>query len=120
MPRKSKKQAVNRRRSGQFAPGNQEGKKFEPGESGNPAGRPRRTKLTEALIAKLAEAVPIGGELTIADHLAGALIKEALQGNVTAIREIADRTEGKPKQSLDIGLNGTAEKNGRRISGGNT
>lgn len=104
MPRKRKKQAVNRRRDGKFAPGNQEGKKFEAGISGNPLGRPRRTKLTEALIAKLAESVPAGGELTIADHLALALIKEGMSGNVAAIREIADRTEGRPKQQLDVDM----------------
>jgi hypothetical protein len=49
------KQAANRRKNGQFAPGNREGKKFEAGESGNVKGRPRRTKVSEALIAKLAE-----------------------------------------------------------------
>src|SRR5262245_57012920 len=106
MATKRKKQAVNRRQSGQFLPGNQEGKKFEPGQSGNSSGRPRRTKIGEALMAKLAEAFPAGSETTIADHLAASLIKEALQGNVMAIREIADRTEGRPRQALDIDMNG--------------
>jgi hypothetical protein len=98
------KQAANRRKNGQFAPGNREGKKFEAGESGNVKGRPRRTKVSEALIAKLAETYPIGSETTIADFLAQALIKEALKGNVAAIREICDRSEGRPKQTLDVDM----------------
>jgi hypothetical protein len=42
-------------------------------------------------------------ELKAMDSLADALITEALTGNVTALKEIADRLDGKPKQQLDIG-----------------
>ena len=98
----AKKQTDNKRRNGQFAPGNKLGNRFQPGESGNPNGRPKRTKLTEALTAQLAEMAPAAPEKTIAETIAKALIDEALKGNVQAIREIGDRTEGKPRQSLEI------------------
>ncbi len=104
MAAKKKKQTVNRRRNGQFARGNKAGKQFQPGESGNPAGRPKLTKLTEALTAKIAEIAPGANEETIAEQIAQALINEALDGNVQAIREIADRTEGRPKQMLDVDM----------------
>jgi hypothetical protein len=97
---KAKKQTGNRRPNGQFARGNKLGKRFNPGESGNQQGRPKRTKITEALLSKLSETAPEGEE-TVAERVAQMLINEALNGNVQAIREIADRTEGRPRQAID-------------------
>ena len=101
---KMKKQTENRRTDGKFAPGNTLGKKFEPGITGNPAGRPKLTALTEALRVELAKKMPDADERTQAEAIAQALVKEALAGDVSAIREIADRTEGKPKQSVDLDM----------------
>ena len=95
---------VNKRKDGTFAPGHKLGKKFPKGVSGNPSGRPKLTKLTEALREQLAEEMPNAPEKTIAEGVARVLIREALSGNVQAIREIADRTEGKPKQAIDLDL----------------
>jgi hypothetical protein len=89
---------------GKFAPGNSIGKKFPSGTSGNPSGRPRLTKLTEAIREQLAEVMPGASEQSIAEGIAETLIKLALSGDVQAIREIADRTEGKPKQAIDLDL----------------
>ncbi len=94
------KQTVN----GKFAPGNSIGKKFPPGSSGNPSGRPRLTKLTESLRQQLAEANPDTPEETIAEEIAKTLIKLALSGDVQAIKEIGNRTEGLPRQTLDLDL----------------
>ncbi len=94
------KQTVN----GKFAPGNSLGKKFPPGTSGNPSGRPKTTRLTDALREQLAEISPEVPEKTIAERIARALIREAISGNVQAIREIGDRTEGKPKQAIDLDM----------------
>jgi Holliday junction resolvasome RuvABC ATP-dependent DNA helicase subunit len=90
--------------TGKFALGNKDGKKFTKGVSGNPNGRPKITKLTDALRQQLAENAPYAPEETIAEMIARALIYEALGGNVQAAREIADRTEGKPRQSIDLDL----------------
>jgi hypothetical protein len=94
------KQTIN----GKFAPGNSLGKKFPPGTSGNPSGRPKLTRLTDALREQLAEINPEVPEKTIAERIARALIREAIGGNVQAIREIGDRTEGKPKQAIDLDM----------------
>ena len=42
-------------------------------------------------------------ELKAMDDLADALIKEAKEGNVQALKERGDRLDGKPRQQLDIG-----------------
>lgn len=100
--KKSTKKADNSekttRRGRPFEKGNKYG--FKPGQSGNPGGRPKRTRLTDALLAQLAELDK--GEETTAEAVARALIRQALGGNVQAIREIADRTEGKPRQAIDV------------------
>ncbi len=79
-------------------------KPFKPGQSGNPAGRPKKALLSDALRRQLAEAVQGAPEKTIAEHIARALIREAVSGNVQAIREIGDRTEGKPAQAIALDL----------------
>jgi hypothetical protein len=90
--------------TGKFPPGNKIGKQFPKGTTGNPNGRPKLTRLTDALREQLAETNPDADGETQAEQIARALIREAVSGNVQAIREIGDRTEGKPKQSLDLDL----------------
>jgi hypothetical protein len=99
-----KKTNAKQTQKNKFSPGNKVGNRFKKGETGNPSGRPKLTKLTEALREQLAETLPDAPEETIAESIARALIKEAKNGNVQAAREIADRTEGKPKQSIDVDL----------------
>jgi hypothetical protein len=99
-----KKQTANKRSNGTFAPGNKLGNRFKPGASGNPNGRPRLTLLSEAIRAQLAVEAPDADEKTYAEVIAEKLCTEAASGNVHAAREIADRTEGKPKQAIDVDL----------------
>jgi hypothetical protein len=87
-----------------FPPGNKIGKQFPKGISGNPNGRPKLTKLTNALREQLAEIAPDAPEETIAEQIAKTLIKLALSGDVQAIKEIGNRTEGLPKQAIDLDL----------------
>jgi hypothetical protein len=53
---------------------------------------------------QLAEALPNAPEKTIAEVIARALIREAIAGNVQAIREVGDRSEGKPAQAIALDL----------------
>ncbi len=89
---------------GKFAPGNKIGNRFQKGETGNPNGWPKLTRLTDALRQQLAETSADATEETQAEQIARALIREAISGNVQAIREIADRCEGKPMQKVDLDL----------------
>jgi hypothetical protein len=60
--------------------------------------------LTDALREQLAEIAPGATEKTQAEQIARALIKEALRGNVQAIKELFDRVEGKPMQKVDLDI----------------
>lgn len=77
---------------------------FQPGESGNPAGRPKDTpeqklirKATKQIIEEykqaLAEALPM---------IQPVLIAKAIEGDIQAIKEVHDRTMDKSKQPTDI------------------
>ena len=93
-------------------------KPIEPGVSGNPFGRPKgAVNVSTALKNLLAEVAPDvvfnsqfiadfargRKNVTIADALALKLAHEALiNGESWAFKEILDRSEGKPKQAVDI------------------
>ncbi len=76
---------------------------FKPGHSGNAGGRPKKTPLTDACREVLAKAVPDdpAGQ-TYAEAIAERLASAALAGNIPAAREIADRAEGKARQSMEV------------------
>lgn len=115
---KSAKPAVDKQRKttakkngrtpqGQFAEGNQHG--FQPGQSGNPAGRPKGIVfLSEAYRAQLAKPMPgdVQGR-TYAEVIAETVCSMAATGNFVAAKEVADRSEGKAKQTVDVTLTRT-------------
>jgi Family of unknown function (DUF5681) len=70
------------------------GRPFEPGQSGNPHGRPKTeiclTKLLRAALAERDE----GGKRTKARAIIDALIEQAIEGKTAAIQQIFGRTDG--------------------------
>jgi uncharacterized protein DUF5681 len=90
---------------------------FKPGHSGNPSGLPKGTpKVSIALMKLLAEDAsnefaPKSG----AEKIAWALYQKAVGGDVAAIREISDRTEGKSPATLNVNRNDAKGENYRRI-----
>src|SRR5437867_7249017 len=81
-----------------------EAKKYKPGQSGNPGGRPKKTKLTEAYRQLLEELVPGDPEgRTYAQLIALSMAQSAMKGRADCAREIGDRTEGRARQAIDIG-----------------
>jgi Family of unknown function (DUF5681) len=68
--------------------------RFQPGQSGNPGGRPKTRILSAAAREKLNEVNPDTG-LTYAQEVVNALVKEAKKGNVFAARELKEWVEGK-------------------------
>lgn len=83
-----------------------EGTPWKPGQSGNPNGRPvNENSITYWLKQELARAN--GGGRTNAQNIAKKMIVKAKSGELDAMKEIADRTEGKPKQRTEVtGENG--------------
>ncbi len=79
---------------------------FQPGQSGNPLGRPKsRQCLTSAMRAMMDEVTETseGKKFTYAELVARATVKLALQGNSTALKEVWDRMDGKIAVELDLG-----------------
>lgn len=83
---------------------------FKPGQSGNPAGRPKGSKnlstnlreMLEVEIDTLDPVKKIQVKKKIGDVLNLKLIQSALQGNLSALKEIYDRIEGKAKEHVEI------------------
>jgi Family of unknown function (DUF5681) len=83
------------------------GKGWMPGKSGNPSGRPKNKLISEAYRKMLECEVPNDPQgRTYAELIADRMVAEAVKGRnkVNAASEIADRTEGKPKQTHDVNV----------------
>jgi len=65
---------------------------WKPGQSGNPAGRPKSKPFKDALAAIIKE---VGLE-----GAARALVAKANEGDIPALRELADRMDGKVAQAI--------------------
>jgi hypothetical protein len=90
-------------------PGGITGKGFLPGRSGNPQGRPRTAKFSDAA-RRLAEEIGPSGK-TGAEQLAGHCFRQALKGSVRHAELFLAYTEGKPKQGVELsGQDGGAMK----------
>jgi len=68
---------------------------FRPGKSGNPGGRPRKP-LAERLLNQL-----LANDEAEAAKVIKALLTQAKKGDVSAIKEAFDRTEGKVADKME-------------------
>ena len=76
------------------------GKPFKPGQSGNPNGRPKNRPFKAALDRILKEEAKGEDESGGLDEVVRALYVKAKTGDVAAIKEIAERYDGKVAQAL--------------------
>jgi len=68
--------------------------RWKPGQSGNPKGRPpKNLSITSLVKEKLEQEGPEGK--TNAELIADAIIELAVSGDLSAIKELLDRTDGK-------------------------
>jgi hypothetical protein len=85
-------------------------KPWQPGQSGNPGGRPRTKLITSELERMLEQEAPTANGRTWAAVIAEALLKKARNGDVRVIAELANRIEGEACQTVDLDLEGLAER----------
>lgn len=92
----------NRERTGKVGRGRPPAHtRWKPGQSGNPGGRPKTAHLAQAYREAL-ESLDPKTQRSVAEVIAMAIIRRALKGDVKAAQEIADRTEGKARQAIEI------------------
>ncbi len=97
--------------------------KFKKGQSGNPGGRPKMPWTFMGLYKEELEKVlttTAGEKLDAKQAVAKRLVKMAVEGDINAIKELANRIEGMPKQTTEIeageGVNIKLDiRNGTRI-----
>jgi hypothetical protein len=77
------------------------GKGFQPGVSGNPNGRPRTAKFSEAARQLVAEIDDRTGE-TNAGCLVRHCFKKAMHGSARHLELLLAYVEGKPKQGVEL------------------
>jgi hypothetical protein len=77
------------------------GKGFQPGISGNPSGRPRTAKFSEAARQLLSEIDTKSGE-TNAEVLVRHRFKNAMRGSVRHTELFLAYSEGRPKQGVEL------------------
>lgn len=87
------------------------GRRFEPGQSGNPGGRPKRKPITDLLAAELEK---VAGKSTQGQKLVKRLLSIATQGkrsdSVAALRLIMAYTDGLPVQAVELDIYDAARR----------
>ncbi len=80
------------------------GRGFMPGQSGNPGGRPKGSvKLSTCYERSLARPYPDDAQgRTYAQVIADKAVELAAAGDIAAIKEVTDRTEGKAPQKVEV------------------
>lgn len=77
---------------------------WKPGQSGNPAGRPKRRTLIEEIASVLEEQIEIGGRVvTKQEALARVLVTEMLKGNPRALEAYLSRVAPQLKRIEVVG-----------------
>jgi Family of unknown function (DUF5681) len=88
-----------------FDPNIGAGTRFKKGSSGNPGGRPKSRVLSEALRVRLAQVKDDATGRTFAEAIADNLVRLACSDEPSAVHaavEIANRIEGKSRQSIEF------------------
>jgi HPt (histidine-containing phosphotransfer) domain-containing protein len=85
------------------------------GVSGNPGGRPKKKLITDEIERLLEQEAPDATGKTWATVIAQALLNQARMGDVRAIAELANRTEGKPLQQVALGVDADLETLAERL-----
>ena len=75
---------------------------WQPGQSGNPAGRPRKGLALTDVLREHMELSDEGDTVPRKQRLAEKLYELAMAGNVSAVEYIVNRLDGKPTQAIAL------------------
>lgn len=75
--------------------------RWQPGQSGNPKGRPKGLSIT-TLLHQLLDKLAPGTQLSIAEALTNVAVREAMKGDFRFFKEIWDRVDGPVAQKLEV------------------
>ena len=79
------------------------GHRWQPGESGNPAGRPKGTLSLMSLLKNVLQEENPSDKKTYAESLIRKYIEKALDDNDgQAVRDLIDRIDGRAKQHIEM------------------
>ncbi len=74
---------------------------WKKGQSGNPAGRPKKAVCIPDLLKKISDEES-GSDMNKLEVVLRVIYKKAVSGDLQCAQFIADRMEGKPRQAMDI------------------
>lgn len=97
----AKKVVANNAKNNEKKPGGITGKGFQPGQSGNPSGRPKKKPIT-ALYEDMLNDPELEGVIRKAVRSA---IGKGQMAMVLQLKEMAERVEGKVTQPVDVEMN---------------
>lgn len=79
---------------------------FQPGQSGNPAGKPKGIRHMSTLLLEAVKRVAQDGGTSEDVEIVRALVAKAKSGDTKAIDIVFDRLEGKAPQTIDVTTDG--------------
>lgn len=86
---------------------------FQPGQSGNPTGRPKRKPVTEAILAELAKDHGKGGKTKL-QAMVERLVRLVISGKpreaIEAAKLLASYTDGLPVQMVEVDIYDAARR----------
>ena len=72
------------------------------GVTGNPNGRPKGSYSIVEMIKKKLQEMPEGKDKTYGEYFVEQIMKKAvIEGDVTMMKDLTDRIDGKPRQQID-------------------
>jgi len=75
---------------------------FVPGQSGNPAGKPKGTFSITALIKQKLQDCPEGEKKTYAEYVIDRIMKDTLKGDSRTLKLLWNYIDGMPKQNISF------------------
>jgi len=76
--------------------------KFKKGQSGNPKGRPKGTTTINGILKKIGSEQLPEADIDKLEFIMRKVFDFAVKGESWAVHFIADRLEGKPKQTIGV------------------